>query len=497
MKGTRKRVPNHADEEENLPKRISSLDTKYLDPWPTRDPEWQDSGGHPGVFVNPRRVRMANQDTSASLLHNPNPSHREHSNLEGLEHSDQLGHPGNKATLDLLSRFDSHAVQPFEKEKSESSTGSHGKEILNYHPRIIPVVTSNRPPWSDLPEIALVRKYYSCQTLDWNLSEVNEEAALGAYAMVTEFQDKIPAGTTYTHLGRMQNSHMIFIPFIYKLMIKPLETHQWPTILRVWRSMWYFSEKIPRNSALSADQVLWKFLWISDLILESTIPQLFENSKVTIATSGKELLNSGISTAEAEVVRILSGSRGDWRFNRSENDSLKTLSIFLQQACSNTEKNLEGSLNNLVLERLESTARLITSAISTTLDKAKGMDPQYQQFFLEYFRDVYLRRKPYDPQWFGNIISHPFQKRIDEILCKRGFDENLMLIQSNHPASNALPAINFLKKFDQYVLRNPGAFRIREQVEAPFLPSKISQFFANQFKKYRQSDQPQIVNENY
>ncbi|KAI9629255.1 hypothetical protein KEM48_011103 [Puccinia striiformis f. sp. tritici PST-130] len=470
-KNTRKRVPSDGADENNPAKRLRPMSTNEDYPWDMGDTS--DKGGPSTFYICGFSTRTLIQHVVRILISS--------TALEGTRAYGKVwsSHRGNHAAY--APQLESPGLQLSEKgENAASPSGSHRGD-----PFISPVASFSIAAWPNIPEIELIRGHYSCQTLDWSVpSKFEEEFALVSYAMVYEFQDRIPEGSSSVHLRQLQNSHQIFIPFIYKLMMKPLRIEHWINILFVWKHLWRTSDGGPRRYMNSLDQTLTKFLWISDLIVESTIPQLFEKFKSkTIKKAGRAHQGISISTDQARVVKVLSDSRcGQGPLSIAQKESLSSLSNSIEEACCRRDQNLPTSIQTSVLERLKSIAQSITAAISTTLETANVIDEPTKYFFLGNLKDIYLRRKPYDPQWFGNVYSNPFQQKLDGFIRKWRFDEHSMIIHhiNYHPSFN-LTNRNLLREFDSFVLKNRRDFR--NQSMPPYLPRRIHDFFKDKLPR--------------
>ncbi|KAI7939885.1 hypothetical protein MJO28_013537 [Puccinia striiformis f. sp. tritici] len=475
-KNTRKRVPSDGADENNPAKRLRPMSTNEDYPWDMGDTS--DKGGPSTFYIEPWAVRLFNQNTHPTRRQDSLSPQR---HLKELEPTERSGRPTEEITPHMPPQLESPGLQLSEKgENAASPSGSHRGD-----PFISPVASFSIAAWPNIPEIELIRGHYSCQTLDWSVpSKFEEEFALVSYAMVYEFQDRIPEGSSSVHLRQLQNSHQIFIPFIYKLMMKPLRIEHWINILFVWKHLWRTSDGGPRRYMNSLDQTLTKFLWISDLIVESTIPQLFEKFKSkTIKKAGRAHQGISISTDQARVVKVLSDSRcGQGPLSIAQKESLSSLSNSIEEACCRRDQNLPTSIQTSVLERLKSIAQSITAAISTTLETANVIDEPTKYFFLGNLKDIYLRRKPYDPQWFGNVYSNPFQQKLDGFIRKWRFDEHSMIIHhiNYHPSFN-LTNRNLLREFDSFVLKNRRDFR--NQSMPPYLPRRIHDFFKDKLPR--------------
>ncbi|KAA1121236.1 hypothetical protein PGTUg99_027614 [Puccinia graminis f. sp. tritici] len=218
---------------------------------------------------------------------------------------------------------------------------------------------------SRLSESRQVLRYYPSQILSWSAPVITYKAACATAFMVKEFQLAlldIPSGV---ELNKMQDSDQIFVPFVYKLMIKPFPTQKWSQMLQVWRSLWYFSDSSlakSHRSRQTAQHILMikRFLWISDFISVVTIPQFFEHPEVgSDSPSGSIKYDySLMAIAEVNIMRLLSsGSDGSKIFKRiTHNTSLLRISDALNRECADGNEDLD---LQSVLELLHAKAKLI------------------------------------------------------------------------------------------------------------------------------------------
>ncbi|KAI9603907.1 hypothetical protein H4Q26_003516 [Puccinia striiformis f. sp. tritici PST-130] len=200
-------------------------------------------------------------------------------------------------------------------------------------------------------------RHYPCQTLDWSPTEINPDLALVALSMVAEFRQATP-NNSFRILHDHLDSHTVFLPFIYQLMVRPLTKNHWDQIKSVWRVFWdKLIEITPKPlRSLPPDQNLKHFLWISDFILTATIPRIFEKMDVEL-TSG--------SRKKREYGRI------PMKLSSFQRRTVYVIAMKAFQECRGNEQALDGGLNEgrhaLVLHRLQSTAQLITSKYSDIL----------------------------------------------------------------------------------------------------------------------------------
>ncbi|OAV99533.1 hypothetical protein PTTG_25405 [Puccinia triticina 1-1 BBBD Race 1] len=130
----------------------------------------------------------------------------------------------------------------------------------------------------------------SKRSLEWTPPTISEGAKLAAHFMAIHFQralSNIPGSFVLEYLHQ---SNQILIPFAYRLLMKPLKTENWARILLVWRNLWIeetdsIATRIRRQSL---GEVLKKFLWISNFICESTLPELFRTNLVSVINGNRQ-----------------------------------------------------------------------------------------------------------------------------------------------------------------------------------------------------------------
>ncbi|OAV86549.1 hypothetical protein PTTG_29841 [Puccinia triticina 1-1 BBBD Race 1] len=144
------------------------------------------------------------------------------------------------------------------------------------------------------------------KTVVWKPPRISDEAKLAAHFMAIHFDRALANTPSRFQLAKLHRVHHILIPFAYRLLMKPLNVEIWARILVVWRNLWYEEKKIVSATATrkrSADEVLKKFLWISNFICESTRPELFRGA------STKHLGAFRLTEAETRIMEKLSDGR--------------------------------------------------------------------------------------------------------------------------------------------------------------------------------------------
>ncbi|EFP82220.1 uncharacterized protein PGTG_07617 [Puccinia graminis f. sp. tritici CRL 75-36-700-3] len=231
--------------------------------------------------------------------------------------------------------------------------------------------------WSHLTENRKIRECYSCQLLDWS-PPVNdhEQVGLATQFLAIQFQHAISNFPWASELAAMHTSHSILIPFVYKLMRKPLTTEHWARILLVWRNLWHDPDELTReleaNSKRSPDKFLSKFLWISDFISESTLPELFENNDRPVSRNKcKDPFQ--LSTHESRMIKILSDGRSKLgHLKEIQKNALNSIKSILKEESSYGSQKYNESTNlvhtrYLILERFKSQAQWINQKFPETV----------------------------------------------------------------------------------------------------------------------------------
>ncbi|KAA1126461.1 hypothetical protein PGTUg99_017436 [Puccinia graminis f. sp. tritici] len=232
-------------------------------------------------------------ESSPVLQNNPPASHP----LPSIPESSYQKSKGTKLSLKRKS------TTPKDFPLLNGGSGSATDKSLPPHP--FQHRTIEDQTWSELRDSMQLNTDHSCQILNWTPHVINPKAALVSHFMANEFLKSISSFSVRSTLQSMHGSHQILIPFVYGLMIKPLTVESWARIVLVWRNFWYDkSGKLLEPPA----EVLRKFLWISDLISESVMPELFENALGRV--EGAKLPNSlHLLTHEARIIKLLSDGR--------------------------------------------------------------------------------------------------------------------------------------------------------------------------------------------
>ncbi|POW21009.1 hypothetical protein PSHT_02876 [Puccinia striiformis] len=291
----------------------------------------------------------------------------------------------------------------------------------------------------------------SSPTLDWNPPVIDQKAALATHFMAIHFQQAVARLPCSAELNRMHESHLILLPFVYQLMLKPLTTVNWSTALLVWRNLWHEEENLGTGS--STEEVLKKFLWISHFISEATIPEIFQDVPKIYTKIGQG--------------------------RKPQLASLQYLKSIIASECHEVSHDLVGSADTapaweLVLSDIETKAHQITAEASETVVVAKKIKEAQSLW-----EKVVFKPGGRELMACAYLLKPP--------TSLKGEIENLFRIvqldRSELPVFQAKPFLlrHLIKQFDKKIKPNDGT---RTQLEGRFLSEKIHNFFAKATKKF-------------
>ncbi|KNF03696.1 hypothetical protein PSTG_03217 [Puccinia striiformis f. sp. tritici PST-78] len=260
----------------------------------------------------------------------------------------------------------------------------------------------------NLPQIEHLRGYYSFQTLDWIPSKICLDAALGAYALVPKFKSVIAPESWTNMLAEMDEKYGIFIPFIYKLMIKSLSCQHWTNILSVWKGLWEASNRV-KHRELSEIETLKLFLGISDLITELTIPQLF----------GRYDLKTQRRAHATRILRVLSAGRSRMNQTRWVDSFLYLAKILIQDSLTNPQINLgkpidQEAAHDLVLQKIKLISHSITAnTVDILISKSTG--PPFNTL-VSTFQDTLMGKTKRLIKFQNQWPAYNMKSRIEKVL---------------------------------------------------------------------------------
>ncbi|WAQ92265.1 hypothetical protein PtA15_16A171 [Puccinia triticina] len=377
----------------------------------------------------------------------------------------QLGLGGIIPLTDRLpfSHSTSSVMQPLRNEDLASTTAAPDLNKKNL-----------KNSWLQWREDLRFFPYYPCQTLDWIPPVTNLKAACATLFMVQEFEDALKNIQWTEKLETMHSSHQILVPFVHKLMMKPLSTNHWCQILLVWRNLWDFSYE----SEQSEHQILRKFLWISDFISELSIPQLY------IFNSGYSTKKSSVfntRTDLARVFKLLSDARFPKNdFSLLQLQALDYFSKILNVECSHGHRIFDVHQNEeyshmQILKRLNSVARLIYGgdpkggAVFYHLENRSASQASYRTLLEAYGQ----KRQKWDRKYETKFPSF-LEKRLGKIFETLDFNQIEFSNSFNRfPTWEDQWKINIVKGFDDIA----AYIHPYQPSVGMFLPQDIHNYF--------------------
>ncbi|KAI7957836.1 hypothetical protein MJO29_006053 [Puccinia striiformis f. sp. tritici] len=338
--------------------------------------------------------------------------------------------------------------------------------------------------WCLLRENMQLSRDHSCQILNWSTPAIEPNPAVASHFMADEFLKAISRFQASPILEAMHKSHLILIPFVYKLMIKPISTETWARILLVWRRMWMDSDFQPFQAP---HEVLRKFLWVSDFITESTIPQLFENAVGIL--DGSRLKNSlHLTTHQARTIRLLSDGRRKLEYiTGDQQEALFHVKRICAEECIpitpmfEHENQYPSSVRMMaILNRLESKARFI-SPPGSEIEKTREIVQQRTPFFWSQnlWEQTLVGRSGETFPYLTCFPGH-FKPRLEKLFRLVNF--NPITLSRSSSTSSTLPQ----SEMDKVIKRMNGRFRsiapYPRHHPPGFLPEIIRAFYLQEFK---------------
>ncbi|POW03322.1 hypothetical protein PSTT_11170 [Puccinia striiformis] len=265
-------------------------------------------------------------------------------NIIGKLQLHQLHGPGKDLAPSRFTHSADSPMRPFLKTTSET-------RILTDSP--------SREGWSTLAVNEYIKHYYSCQILDWNPpATINLRAALEAHAMAETLLNETPMSFAGLAIRQWHTSHMICIPF-----------------------EWHDS-----GSTEPEHEMLNKFIWVCDVITQSTIPRLFENQAVTRTHSGANNPRFHLRNYASRIIKSVSDGRIPLRKSNHEYTELfgKYLNgIYKKPPHLRGRLNpddhtlMMGKLQGSLLDRLKSKAESIKRDISDVIAAPQGYQNEH------------------------------------------------------------------------------------------------------------------------
>ncbi|KAI7948992.1 hypothetical protein MJO29_010657 [Puccinia striiformis f. sp. tritici] len=323
--------------------------------------------------------------------------------------------------------------------------------------------------WSQWSRNAQVSQYYSSQILNWSPPVISPQVAFATDLMVKEFENTLIGIPSGIELIKMQNSHMIFVPFVYKLMMRPMRARNWYRVLLVWRNLWNFSDMFTDKPNLCRNRSLTRFLWISDFISEATIPQLFEyqHGKGMRSLCGSRMIR---------VIKILSDCHGPEGLNDSTRHSLFTLSDFLMRECATRNHNAS---HEPILERLRLTAQSIIGSLEEVPEAIKVEDWRASHESLLKNGLGTDKESLHD----FKVVPPLVQRRINLILkLVLKIDLTIFSAASSLPLISDFNYYNWIKELADILNNTKNRLSFYAELPGNFLPEKIHGFFERKIK---------------
>ncbi|KAI9629261.1 hypothetical protein KEM48_011110 [Puccinia striiformis f. sp. tritici PST-130] len=338
------------------------------------------------------------------------------------------------------------------KASKHTSTAPNPKFFGGSRPSTLPPPKSSRGPfWSHLPGNEFIREHYSCQILDWDPpKDIDQKAALAAHAMVIELKNAVAAKAAGVYLNALHDSHMIYIPFVYKIMTKKLKAHH-----------------------------------------EASIPKLFERERLTFTKNRAVNYRFRFVNHEAKLVKLLSDGRVPLkRSNYQLTATAEYLNLRFQPPRNQLDSHyledivaMEETKNSLIT-RLKSQAEVINRGILDILAVFPS-DPRdwTNSPFRNYLKEVLVRknRHPQSLPLSGTNIPFTIQQKIAEIVYS---------VDPLQEQSLATPIKYHTRSDDYFAILGDFDLDLRSEKRAPtLLPKIIHDYFETKFNKLEKVQQ--------
>lgn len=313
----------------------------------------------------------------------------------------------------------------------------------------------------------LAFQYYSHQTWFDAPHPLCPKAALLSMILAEYLLSKVPNKQTSDMLEMMHQSHKILLPFIYQLNQKSFLRQRWARISQLWENFWgCYGQSLGNNP----NEVLRRFVWISDYIYEITLPNLYQS---LIGDSKSRA--ASFQSAQARMVKDISISNHRfYKLNRKTyvTGSEEILKVYLTEPPSINFKKLDAQssvmLHKFVLETISRNAGLITSCLDINLGEISRKE-------LVNLFDVK-----------SAILNTGFNEIAEEFksvqIIKRIFPEGnhgkiLEIFRKKSEVIGRLTPAPFKASMDPNGLLQYFNYWIKGQRQ-PFLPQKIKEIFA-------------------
>ncbi|WAQ85008.1 hypothetical protein PtA15_5A581 [Puccinia triticina] len=329
----------------------------------------------------------------------------------------------------------------------------------------------------------------SKQTREWTPPPISEKARLAAYFMAIHFQRALSNISGEASLQHLNRSNRILIPFAYRLLMKPLNTENWARILLVWRNLWHEEKPETEFRRRSDGEVLKKFLWISNFICESTLPELYGH--MTTSTS----IRLRFTRPESRTINILSDGRKELVavLGVARQADMEHLRKILIQEC------YEGDQNSAQAASWESDPSVWMPILADLNRQAVPITPEPTEIdeLLEkgnpktylFGRDTWNRRYrlpygpvPAQPCHFLHNFPGGLKTEIRNLFERTGYDSTVDLQVQAYPipAKNWEELIRRLEVHLDYQNKAPST-----STHGSFLPNRLHQWLDEKIKIMR------------
>ncbi|WAR61257.1 hypothetical protein PtB15_13B510, partial [Puccinia triticina] len=355
-----------------------------------------------------------------------------------------------------------------------------------------------RAPPSDSEKTVTFWNQLSKQTLEWKRPMESEQANLAAYFMAIHFKLALLNIPSQFELEKLHESHHILIPFAYRLLMKPLSIEIWGRILVVWRNLWHEEREIVRPSATrkrSTDEVLKKFLWISNFICETTIPELFRDSSAGLPDSSR------FRQATSKIIKILSDGRVETKsvligpresgIHHVRGQMVKELGLVNRN--SEVESESERLMRKSVLDAMAAQADPITpdAAAVKKVPTSDLFDKNSWTTIIKLSNGV----APHAPCLYMRRMPRELKPNLKTLFARVHFDYAADLRGSPIPSLKMDELISFDRQFGVPI--GPESVP-QDQVAhlpnpSPFLPQRINRWFHHKFVEILQAEKYGMV----
>ncbi|POW15643.1 hypothetical protein PSTT_02027 [Puccinia striiformis] len=261
---------------------------------------------------------------------------------------------------------------------------------------------------SSIPLVRIedVKAFYSHQALSWSPKNVNVRAARGSHVLAQRFLRSIGDLGVKGVLERMHNSNKIMIPFTYDLISKDWKKANWTRVRSLWQRFWKNWDESTKD--VTDEETLRTFLWISDYICETTIPELHTSYRTEqqLRRSAPHLRNrqaallKNMSLADPNIYQM--------KTEYLDSGSRQVFESFLYDNWRSGSANLKqpalSRLHNFVLWRLNKIAKKVISGLP--LDDRDKTQKMPKDLFEEDLIDSILYQEANPKSLIGGHSKH-------------------------------------------------------------------------------------------